>query len=71
MAIGFLVGAGAMAVGGLIELLFGVRAEGQSLENIAKPLTVEEAEELMPLRSSRRWPEPGDLPRAARGTAGA
>ena len=49
VAIGFFVGAGAMAVGGLMELLFGVRAEGQSLENIAKPLTVEEAEELLPL----------------------
>jgi MFS family permease len=49
VAIGFFVGAGAMAAGGLIELLFGVRAEGQSLENIAKPLTVEEAEELLPL----------------------
>ncbi|MGZ4294343.1 MAG: MFS transporter [Solirubrobacteraceae bacterium] len=49
VAIGFFVGAGAMAVGGLTELLFGVRAEGQSLENIAKPLTVEEAEELLPL----------------------
>ncbi|HWE11304.1 MAG TPA: MFS transporter [Solirubrobacteraceae bacterium] len=49
VAIGFFVGAGAMAIGGLIELLFGVSAEGQSLENIAKPLTVEEAEELLPL----------------------
>jgi MFS family permease len=49
IAIGFFVGAGAMALGGLTELLFGVRAEGQSLENIAKPLTVEEAEELLPL----------------------
>ena len=37
--------AGAMAVGGVAELLFGVRAEQQSLENIARPLTAEEAEE--------------------------
>jgi MFS family permease len=49
VAIGFFVGAGAMAIGGLVELLFGVRAEGQSLENIAKPLTAEEADELLPL----------------------
>jgi MFS family permease len=44
VATGFFIGAGAMALGGVAELLFGVRAEGQSLENIAKPLTAEEAE---------------------------
>src|ERR1700745_799796 len=38
----FFIGAGAMALGGLAELRFGVRAEGQSLESIAKPLTAEE-----------------------------
>ncbi|MEU8800553.1 MFS transporter [Spirillospora sp. NPDC048819] len=45
VAIGFFVGAGIMALGGLAELIFGVRAERASLENIAKPLTAEEAEE--------------------------
>jgi MFS family permease len=45
VAIGFFIGAAAMALGGLAELKFGVRAERQSLEAIAKPLTVEEAEE--------------------------
>jgi MFS family permease len=49
VATGFFIGAGAMALGGIAELLFGVRAEQQSLENIAKPLTAEEAEELLPL----------------------
>src|ERR1700760_3457242 len=49
IAIGFFIGAGAMAFGGITELLFGVRAEQRSLESIAKPLTVEEAEELLPL----------------------
>jgi MFS family permease len=44
VAIGFLIGAGAMALGGLSELFLGVRAEGQSLEDIAKPLAAEEAE---------------------------
>jgi MFS family permease len=44
VAIGFFVGAGAMALGGIAELRFGVRAEQQSLENIAKPLTALEAE---------------------------
>src|ERR1700733_5659686 len=56
VAIGFFVGAGAMAVGGLMELLFGVRAEGQSLENIAQPLAVAEAEELLPLPLSPELP---------------
>ena len=35
--IGFFIGAGAMALGGIAELFFGVRAEQQSLENIATP----------------------------------
>jgi MFS family permease len=44
VGVGFLIGAAAMATGGIAELFLGVRAEGQSLENIATPLTVEEAE---------------------------
>jgi MFS family permease len=48
VAIGFFVGAGAMALGGIAELFLGVRAEGRSLEDIAKPLTADEAETLLP-----------------------
>ncbi|WP_431904754.1 MFS transporter [Nonomuraea sp. bgisy101] len=44
VALGFFIGAAAMALGGVAELAFGVRAEQQSLENIAMPLTAEEAE---------------------------
>jgi MFS family permease len=44
VATGFLIGAGAMALGGIAELLFGVRAEQRSLEDIATPLTAEEAD---------------------------
>jgi MFS family permease len=44
VATGFFIGAAVMAIGGIAELLFGVRAERQSLENIARPLTAEEAE---------------------------
>jgi MFS family permease len=44
VATGFFVGGAVMALGGIAELLFGVRAERQSLENIARPLTAEEAE---------------------------
>ncbi len=35
------LGAVMMILGGLAELLFGVKAERESLESIAKPLTVE------------------------------
>jgi MFS family permease len=39
IAIGFFIGAAVMALGGLAELLFGVRAERMPLETIATPLT--------------------------------
>jgi hypothetical protein len=42
--VAFLIGAGVMALGGVAELFLGVRAENTQLEDIAKPLTVEEAE---------------------------
>lgn len=38
----FLLGAGMMILGGIAELIFGVKAEGETLENIAKPLTAED-----------------------------
>ena len=44
VAIAFFIGAGVMALGGVVELLFGVKAERQELEGIAKPLTAEDAE---------------------------
>jgi MFS family permease len=45
VAAAFLIGAGVMLVGGIVEIFFGVKAEQQALEDIAKPLTVEDAEE--------------------------
>ena len=45
VAIGYLIGAAVMALGGIAEIFLGVRAEGQSLEDIAKPLTAQDAEE--------------------------
>ncbi len=41
---GYVLGAALMIAGGLVEATLGVKAEQQSLENIAKPLTAEEAE---------------------------
>jgi MFS family permease len=37
--IGYLVGAGIMLAGGLVEVFLGINAEGKSLESITKPLT--------------------------------
>jgi MFS family permease len=42
MMIGYLIGAGLMLAGGVLELTLGVKAEQQTLENIAKPLTAED-----------------------------
>jgi MFS family permease len=43
VAVAFYIGAAVMAIGGVVELLFGVKAEQQALEDIAKPLTAEDA----------------------------
>jgi MFS family permease len=45
VAIGFVIGAVVMALGGLAEVLFGVHAERKPLETIAKPLTATEAQQ--------------------------
>ena len=37
--IGYLVGAGIMIIGGVVEVLIGINAEGKSLEAVTKPLT--------------------------------
>jgi MFS family permease len=44
IAPGYFLGAGLMIAGGVVAAFLGVKAEGQSLEDIAKPLTAEDAE---------------------------
>jgi MFS family permease len=44
VALGYVIGAIVMAIGGIVELVLGVRAEQQQLEDIATPLTAEAAE---------------------------
>jgi hypothetical protein len=39
LALGYLVGAAIMMIGGVVELLIGINAEGKSLETVTKPLT--------------------------------
>jgi hypothetical protein len=38
--VGYLVGAGAMILGGIAAIIFGVNAEGKTLEDVARPLSV-------------------------------
>ena len=45
VAIAFYIGSAVMAIGGIAEIFLGVRAEQAQLEDIAQPLTVDEAEE--------------------------
>jgi MFS family permease len=60
VATAFFIGAGVMALGGIAELLFGVKAEQVPLEDIAKPLTAEEAEHTPEReRKGRRRYRPG------------
>jgi MFS family permease len=42
IAIGYFIGAALMIAGGIVEIFLGVKAEGQSLEDIAQPLTAED-----------------------------
>ncbi|MFB6722325.1 MFS transporter [Kribbella sp. NPDC056345] len=42
LAVGYVIGAVIMVIGGVIAWFFGVDAEGKSLENIAKPLSARE-----------------------------
>src|SRR5204863_678621 len=42
--VAYFIGAAVMAIGGIAEIFLGVRAEQKSLEDIAKPITAEEAE---------------------------
>lgn len=43
IAIGYFIGAVLMVAGGIVQAFFGVKAERRSLEDIAKPLTAEDA----------------------------
>jgi MFS family permease len=44
IAIGYFIGSGLMIAGGIVEAFLGVKAEGQSLESIAQPLTAEDSD---------------------------
>ncbi len=64
VAIGFFIGAVVMAIGGIAELAFGVKAEQRSLEDIAEPLTAEGEPE--PEEAERERPREEEAERAQR-----
>jgi MFS family permease len=66
VATGFFIGAVTMAIGGIAELLFGVKAEQKQLEDIAEPLTAE-GEEGEAAKPERTEPEPGTAAAGSRG----
>jgi MFS family permease len=58
IAVGYFVGAALMIAGGIVEALLGVKAEGRSLESIAKPLTVEDDDDQGGVRPLSPTPSP-------------
>lgn len=59
VAMSFGISAAVMTLGGLAELIFGVKAERSSLEDIAKPLTAQDAEGQAGEQREPGGPEPG------------
>src|SRR4029079_1476736 len=55
--IGYLIGGGIMIFGGIIEIIFGINAEGKSLEDVTKPLTA--TDEPAPAASAAPSPAQG------------
>jgi MFS family permease len=70
VATGFFIGAAVMAIGGIAELLFGVKAEQRQLEDVAEPLTAEggDEDEEGPVPSKRRPPQRRGRYRPGRGS---
>lgn len=59
VAMAFCIGAGVMALGGIAEIFLGVRAEGANLEDIARPLTAEDADETKGAVEAKKTAEAG------------
>jgi MFS family permease len=57
--VAYLAGAALMAAAGIIQAIWGIEAAGRQLEDIAKPLTAEEAEESEPPTRSGRFDRTG------------
>ena len=58
--IGYLIGAGVMVTGGVVEIVLGIAAEGKALEDIARPLSVvRAAAERVTRGTTGLGPQPG------------
>ena len=56
IALGYYIGAALMIAGGVVAAFLGVKAEGQSLESIARPLTAEDVDDSDPGRRPATQP---------------
>ena len=65
IAIGYFVGAALMIAGGIVAAFLGVKAEGQSLESLAQPLTAED--EARPSTATGDSGDPATTPTPAGG----
>jgi MFS family permease len=70
VATGFFIGAVVMAIGGIAELLFGVKAEQKQLEDVATPLTAEGEEEGAETKKPAAEDKPAPAPRRPREPGG-
>ncbi len=73
VALGFFIGAVVMALGGIAELVFGVRAENAALEDIAEPLSATDDSEVkpakeQPVKGSERAAQPKPVAPGAAGS---
>ncbi len=58
IALGYYIGAGLMIAGGIVAAFLGVKAEGRSLESIARPLTAEDEPPAAGFTEQERTPQP-------------
>ena len=65
IAVAFVIGAAVMAAGGVVEIFFGVKAEQASLEDIALPLTAQDAQEQRRTQGAGEAPQPRRAQEAA------
>jgi MFS family permease len=66
LTVGFLIAAALMLVAAVVEAVLGIDAEGEQLEDIAKPLTAEAAEEGRADGAAREGPAPDLVQRGNR-----
>lgn len=69
VALAFAIGAALMTVAGVVAIFTAVSAEGRSLEDIARPLTAEDADAAVPDDAGESGKRPPKAPPTAPATA--